>query len=187
MDLTVIKGGKFYLTLGASHLAKGLRQVEGNARNSEHLVESAGAVGHNGLLQALDSLTRMATSTITDGFPFPQLFVCQNMIIVCGLKTIYEWTGSALSLKYTASAAGGTWDLVEFGDYVYMSNGKIAVIRSAASKTYSLSTTQPHATAMCNYNGQVLIGGPDVDGLGSNLVLSVSPLNVTMSQLGTKS
>ena len=65
-----------------------------------------------------------------------------------------------------------------------MSNGKVAVIRDAGSYVYATSTIQPTATAICNYNGQVIIGAPDVDGLGANLVLVASPINLTLSQLG---
>jgi hypothetical protein len=185
MDLTVVKGGKFNFTIGASHLAKGLRVTKRNPRNSDYLVESAGAVGKDGVLQSIDSISRIATATITDGFPFPQVFVFTNMIIVCGLKKIYEWVSGSLVLKYTATEAGGTWSAVDFYDYVYMSNGKIAVIRDAGSYAYSLSSAQPHATAICNFNGQVMIGAPDVDGLGASIVLPASSINVTTSQLGT--
>lgn len=177
--------GHFSLTIGADKLSRGLRPSKRSPRNAGFLVTSEGAVGRDGVLQSLDELTRMATSTITDGFPFPQIFVFTNMIIVCGVKKIYEWVSGSLVLKYTASAAGGTWDAVDFYDYIYMSNGKIAVIRDAGSKVYSLSATQPHATAMCNYNGQVLIGAPDVDGLGASLMLPAATGAATMSGTGT--
>ena len=45
-----------------------------------------------------------------------------------------------------------------------MSNSKIAVVRNAESNEYELST-YPHASAICNFNGQVIIGSPDVAGL----------------------
>jgi hypothetical protein len=185
MDVTVVKGGKFNFTIGTSDLAKGLMPVANNPRNKDFLATCVGAVGQDGALASIDELTRIATSTITDGFPFPQIFVFTNMIIVCGLKKIYEWDGSTLSLKYTASAAAGMWSAVDFYDYVYISNGKIAVIRDAGSYAYTISATQPSATAMCNYNGQVLIGAPDVLGLGASLVIPASSINVTTSQLGT--
>jgi len=156
----------FSFLIAAEELAKGLRPLKRIPRDRKFLVESKGAVGKDGVLSTIDELIRIVTSSITDGFPYPQLFVFTNLIIVCGLKEIYEWDGSSLSLKYTAASAGGTWSAVDFFDCVYMSNGKIAVIRDAQSKVYALSAIQPHATAICNYNGQVLIGSPDVDGLG---------------------
>lgn len=175
----------FTETIQAKRLVRGLRPSKRAPRNEGYLIDANGAVGRDGVLQALDSLTRMDTSTITDGFPFPQIFVFTNAIIVCGLLKIYEWVNSALVLKYTAAAAGGTWSAVDYFDYVYLSNGKIAVIRNAESKIYALDATLPHATAICNYNGQCIIGSPDVDGLGANMMMPQGLLEITTSQLGT--
>jgi hypothetical protein len=107
------------------------------------------------------------------------------VIIVCGLKKIYEWVGGALSLKYTAAAAGGTWSAIESGDYIYLTNGSIAVVRDAGSKAYALSSTLPHATAACNFNGQVIIGAPNEDGLGADIMIPAGVLTVTTSQQGS--
>lgn len=185
MDITVAKGGKFTFTIGAKDLSRGLRMTKRNPRNSDFLVTCAGAVGKEGVLQATDELTRMATATITDSFPFPQIFVFTNMIIVCGLKKIYEWEAGALVLKYTAAVAESSWSAVDFYDYVYLSNGRIAVVRDAGSKVYAISSTLPSATAICNYNGQVLIGAPSVTGLGASMMLPALPIVVTTTQLGS--
>jgi len=79
------------------------------------------------------------------------------------LRNIYEWNGIALNLKFTVEEGeeGGVWSAVDFYDYIYLSNGKIAVVRSASDYTYSTTTDLPSATAICNYNGQVIIGSPD--------------------------
>lgn len=185
MDTVVVKGGKFTFTISSLELSKGLRPSKRMPRNNEHLVECVGAVGQDGTLETLDELTRIATTTITDGFPFPQLFVLTNMVIVCGLKKIYEWVRNALVLKYTASAPGSIWSCVDFYDYVYMSNGIDAVIRDAGSKVYSLSSTLPTALSMCNYNGQVMIGSPDVSGLAADLTLDVSPVTINTTAVGS--
>lgn len=185
MEATVVRGGKFTFTIGALQLSKGLRPSKRKVRNSDFLTTCQGMVGREGTLAAIDQLTRIATTTITDGFPFPQIFVFTNLIIVCGLKKIYEWNGSSLSLKYTASAAGGSWSAVDFFEYVYLTNGKIAVVRSATSKAYSLSSTLPHGTAACNFNGQVLLGSTDIDGLGVDIVLPTTPFSITANLLGS--
>ena len=187
MEISVAQGGKFTFTIKTKELAQGLRTSKRNPRDKDFLVTCIGAVGKDGVLQVTDELTRMATSTITDGFPFPQIFVFINMIIVCGLKKIYEWDGSSLVLKYTAAVAGGVWAAVDFYDYVYMSNGNIVVIRDAGSDAYAISAVQPTATAICNYNGQVIIGAPDVPRLGVDLVLPALPITVTITQLGSYS
>ncbi len=183
MDATVVKGGKLTFTITAKELSRGLRPSKRVPRNSDYLTKCVGMVGREGVLQALDSITRMDTDTITDAFPFPQIFIFSRMIIVCGLLKIYEWVSDSLVLMYTAAAPGGTWSAIESEDYVYMTNGKISVVRDPASLVYSLSTL-PHATATCNYNGQVLIGAPDVDGLVADMMLSASPFIVTPNVIG---
>lgn len=98
---------------------------------------------------------------ITFAFPYPQIFVFDRMIIVCGETTIYEWVSSALVSKLTVTA-GTTWRALQFSDFVYMSNGKVSVTRDPQTKAYSLSD-QPVASALCNYGGQVIIGAPGVE------------------------
>lgn len=99
---------------------------------------------------------------IADGFPYPQLFVFINHIIICGETGIFEWDGSTLTRKITV-AAGGTWDAVDFVDYIYMSNGKVAVIRNANTGIYSTTTDLPIFSGAANYNGQVFITAPGVE------------------------
>lgn len=170
MEISVAQGGKFTFTVKAKELAQGLRPAKQNPRDNDFLIVCAGAVGKDGALQVLNNLTRVVTSVITDDFPFPQIFTLTNLTIVCGLKNIYEWDGTTLSLKYTTSEddTGGVWSVVDFYDYVYMSNGKIAIVRIASDYSYAVSDL-PSASAICNYNGQVIIGAPNMDtalGLG---------------------
>lgn len=153
----------FSITIDSSKLSKGLRPSKRMPRNSGYLVECKGAVGKDGVLQVLDELTRIDTSVITDPFPYPQIFVFTNMIIVCGKTKIYEYVGGSLVEKLTVTA-GSTWSIVDFYDYIYMSNGTVAVIRDAETKLYSITTNQPTAMAICNFNGQVLIGAPNEAG-----------------------
>lgn len=96
---------------------------------------------------------------INDGFPYPQIFVFPNVIIVCGETGIFEWDGSKVVRKLTVTA-GITWSAVEFGDFIYMSNCTVAVTRDPSSKVYSVSSTLPAAGAICNFNGQVILGDP---------------------------
>jgi len=151
--------GVFNVTISSEQLKRGLRPSKRTPRNAGYLVECLGAVGRDGVLQALDALTRIDTSAIATTFPYPQLFVCTNCIIICSPTLIYEYDGS-LTLKYTAGAAADPWTLADYYDYIYLSNGSIAVIRDAASKVYSLTTDLPSASAICNFNGQVIIGAP---------------------------
>lgn len=148
------------LNIGPAELSRGLRPSKRMPRNSKFLVECQGGVGRDGVLQAIDELTRIATTAITDGFPYPQIFVFTNIIIVCGQTKIYEWVSSALVEKLTVTA-GSTWCALDFYDYVYLSNGNVAVVRNSMDKTYSETTDLPTAMAAVNYNGQVILGAPD--------------------------
>lgn len=185
MKTIIVRGGKFNHSISSKELSMGLRPFRNSPRNDDYALECGGAVGIDGSLQVIESLTRIDTSIITDGFPFPQFLPLVNVMIVCGLKKIYEWDGSSLTLMYTAAEAGGLWTAADFRDYVYMSNGKIAVVRNPESKVYSLSSTLPSSTSICNFNSQVIIGSPDVDGLGVDLMLPAGVITLTTSLSGT--
>jgi len=180
MDTVVIKGGKFTFSIISSELSRGLRASARAARGSEYLTECVGAVGVDGTLRVLDALSRIDTSAvISDGFPFPQLFVLKNTILVCGLKKIYEWNGTSFVLKYTATTPGGLWQVLDFYDYICLSNGAETVVRDAGSKVYAIDSTLPTFSAACDYNGQVMIGAPNITGLGASLCIGVGELDAT--------
>lgn len=149
----------FTFIITADQLSKGLRPSRRMPRDSKYLIESKGAVGREGVLVAIDELARMATTEITDGFPYPQIFVFTNVMIVCGSTKIYERVGTTLVLKLTV-AANLVWSAVDFYDYIYMSNGKVAVVRDSGTGGYTVTTDLPAANSMLNYNGQVIIGTP---------------------------
>lgn len=154
----------FTVTIDSPKLSRGLRPSKRMPRNSGYLVECKGVVGKDGVLQVLDELTRLDTDIIADSFPYPQIFVFTRMIIVCSSTKIYEWVAGALVEKLTVTG-GSTWSAVEYSDYIYLSNGTVAVTRSAATKEYSINATLPAAQAICDFNGQTIIGAPDEAGL----------------------
>ena len=157
----ISRGRNFSLMISTQDLSRGLRPSKRTPRNSGYLVQNSGAVGRDGVLQVLDSMSAMDLSAITDGFPFPQIFVFPQVIIVCGRTIIYEWISSALVQKLNVDA-GNTWEAISSGEYIYMSNGKVSVVKDPNNLEYSLSTL-PVASCICNFNGQVLIGAPDGD------------------------
>jgi len=158
--MEVLRNGKFTLILNRRDLAKGLRMNKNNVRDNHAMVNMTRMVGKNGVLSTLNEITRLATTAITDSFPYPQIFVFTNVIIICGETKIYEWVNSALVEKLEVSA-GSSWKALDFFDYIYLTNAKVSVERDAGTKAYSLSS-QPIASAACNYNGQVLLGAPGV-------------------------
>ena len=185
MALSIGEEGKFELMIDSPQLSRGLRPSKRMPRDSSFLTTCEGAVGLDGVLQAIEQLTRLNTSAVSSAFPFPQIFVFTNMIIVCFQTAIYEWSGGALVSKITGLTAGGPWVAVDFFDYIYLSNGRTVVVRSSESKTYATSTLA-HATAVCNFNGQVIIGAPDVDCDVVTIVNPVVDLGVTVTIHGTK-
>jgi len=114
-------------------------------------------------LQALDTITRATTGTMT--FPYPQICVFSTRIIVCSATDIYEYSGSALSASKLTVTAGGYWDAVDFYDFIYMSNGTVAVKRDPDTGLYSVTTDYPICSSMCDFNGQVFISSVEGDSL----------------------
>jgi hypothetical protein len=175
----------FSITIDTTKLSKGLRPSKRMPRNSGFLVECKGAVGRDGVLQALDELTRIATAAITDTFPYPQVFVFTNLIIVCSSTKIYEWVGGSLVEKLTVTA-GSLWSAVDLYDFIYMSNGNVAVLRDPGSKVYSITANQPKAMALCNFNGQILAGATDIEGgvPGASLTMNEGSIDLAVTQHG---
>ena len=175
----------FSINIDTSKLSRGLRPSKRLPRNSGYLVECKGAVGKDGVLQALEELTRIATAAITDLFPYPQVFVFINLIIVCSSTKIYELVGGSLVEKLTVTA-GSLWTAADFYDFIYMSNGAVAVIRNPESNVYSITTDQPKAMSICNFQGQVLIGAPDVEGAypGASLTINEDSIDLAVTQHG---
>lgn len=175
----------FSINIDTSKLSRGLRPSKRLPRNSGYLVECSGAVGKDNVLQTLEELTRIATAAITDTFPYPQIFVFTNLIIVCSSTKIYELVNGSLVEKLTVTA-GSTWSAVDLYDFIYMSNGNVAVLRDPGSKVYSITTDQPKAMSICNFQGQILVGAPDIDGgcPGASLTMNAGSIDLTVSQQG---
>lgn len=160
--MEIFKNGKFSHVIHGSKLSRGLRDNKRKTRNNDMMIECSGAVGRDNVLQVIEELERLDTSIITDGFPYPQIFVLNQVIIVCGQTKIYELIAGELVHKLTVHLPGSTWRVVDFFKYIYMSNGAISVERDP-NRNYYYGSGLPIATGMCNYNGQIIIGAPDVE------------------------
>lgn len=159
--MEVLRDGTFVYNLNAEELSRGLRSSKRSPRNTKFLVECVGAVGMDKVLQVIDDLEtdRIDTTVIADAFPYPQIFVLTNMIIVCSATVIYEYESGALVSKLAALTTGQLWSLVDYFNFVYMSNGVVSVLRDPMSGVYALTAVQPIAGAICDFNGQIVIGG----------------------------
>jgi len=159
MPIELTKDGIFSMPIKPEVLSKGLRRSKSNYLNSDGLIYCAGAVGREGVLQRLDELVK--TFDLTSTFPYPQIFIEPYIILVCTATHIYEYDGSNLILKISTAVVGSTWSLITVEDFVYMSNGSITVVRDPISNIFSITSDHPTAMAICNYNGQIIIGAPN--------------------------
>lgn len=159
------------------NIGKGLRPSSHNPRNSPFLVESIGAFPYDGVLQSVAQLLRVDTSALICSFPYPQIFVLSDYIIVCTQTAIVELTDIGVidgwgdapwgefpwgSTLLTGLTAGWPWVCVDFKLFIYLTNGKIAIIRDTETGAWTINPENiPFGTALCNYNGQVLVGSPN--------------------------
>jgi hypothetical protein len=160
----ITRDGGFTFEIDSEDMLKGLRPSEYSPRNEKFLAECTGAIGYEKTIQTIEDITNLLvdTSLITDGFPYPQIFAFTKHIIVCGETKIYELVGAALVLKLTV-AAGIRWSAVDFYDGIYMSNGKVSVVRNPADGIYSLAPLSLVASTICDFKSQVMIGAPGVE------------------------
>ena len=173
-------------TISVKNLQHGLRPSAKFPRNNGFLVNCEGAVGRDGVLHTLDECDRLDTHSIDASFPYPQIFVFINTIIVCTADTIYELIGGTFVEKL-ATTVGSTWTAVDFYDYVYLSNNVVAVVRDSSSKAYSIVNTLPVAMSMVNFNGQVIVsqyGGETNVIIEEVLNVYASPIVVTTTMTG---
>lgn len=159
--MEVLRDGTFVYNLNNEELSRGLRSSKRSPRNTKFLVECVGAVGLDKVLQVIDDLQndRIDTTVIADAFPYPQIFVLTKMIIVCSATIIYEYESGSLTSKLGPVTTGQLWSVVDYFEFVYMSNGIVSVLRDPMSGVYALTSVQPIAGAICDFNGQVVIGG----------------------------
>lgn len=155
--MEVQRNGMFSFVINSEQLSQGLRHSSYNARNKGSMESLSGMIGIDKVLQSLDLRTRIAT-VITDAFPYPQLFVLSNHILVCGETQIFEYNyaGDSLDLKLTV-AAGSTWRVLDYFECIYMSNETVSVVRDPQTQQYAESDL-PVFGSGCDYNGQAVLG-----------------------------
>lgn len=158
--MEVLRDGTFAFRVRTEDLSRGLRPSKRNPRNARFLVECIGAVGIDNVLSVIDDLEndRIDTDAIGASFPYPQIFVFINIILVCTATNIYSWDGSSLTLEHGPVTTGQLWSALDFYDFIYMTNNEVAVKRDPKSGNWSTSSSYPEGSALCNYNGQVLVG-----------------------------
>ena len=134
--------------------------LNNNKRNQPLLVESIGAIPYQRTLQAIEEFTRTDTSALSVSFPYPQLFVLSEHILVCTETKIYEIISGSLTLKIQGLNTGLTWNVIDFKSYIVLTNGQTIVEKSPETGEYAVNSTLPIGSCLCNFNGQPLIGSP---------------------------
>jgi hypothetical protein len=159
----ILADGTFVEEIPSEQLFKGLRPFEKLPRNNKFLTQCDGAVGIEGALETLEDLNPITldTSEIADYDTFPpQIFCFPSVIIVAGKIEIYIYDGATLTKVLTVSA-GIAWSAISVGNYVYMSNGVVAV-RRTPGLVWETTVDLPFGSAICNYNGQIIVGSPNM-------------------------
>jgi len=144
-----------------THLGKGLRQRQ-NTRNQPYLVEAIGCFPYEGVLEAVEQFSRVDTSALACSFPYPQIFVLSNCIVVCTLTSLFELVNGSLVTKASNIPPGLTWDVVDFKTFLYLTNGQVAITKNYQTGAYAQDSSLPFGTCLCNFNGQVFIGSPNI-------------------------
>lgn len=161
--MKILPNGFFSFTYSPEDLSRGLRKFSEAPRNNKQLTRCNGAVGRNGVLKTLTALTlneaaEDCVSVVWDDFPFPQLFVLEKLILLCNRTSILEYDGAEFVAKATGLTSGNKWNVASSWDFVYLTNGKVAVLRDPSLRTYSISATAPVGTSVLNFNGQIIVG-----------------------------
>lgn len=154
-------------------LQGGLAQNK-NLRNQPFLVESYGAVPFEKALVSVKEFDQIDISSLgTLTFPYPQLFVFSDVIVVCTPTDIYEYENNVLTHKIGPVTEGIPWSALDFKTYLFLTNGQVAVEKSpyAGQEYYvnalkqnvvmGLEEALPFAACACDFNGRVFLGSPN--------------------------
>jgi hypothetical protein len=155
--METLRDGTFTLTVDTKSLARGLRPYKEGIRNKEYLSKCEGAVGLNGVLYSIGDISSNRINTdlfIKDGFPYPQLFMCKEVILICGKTAIYEFGRSIPALNNVPE--GRLWTCIDYGKFIYLSNCTVSIVRDSQSGSYDYSDLET-CNAGCDNKGQVII------------------------------
>lgn len=153
-----------YTLMVKDGLKAGLRSSKHNPKNKGALIQATGVIQESGELFNLDELSAFDISSIEDcTFPFPQIFQLREWTLICTSTKIYTYDGAALTLVYTAEE-GSTWTIADFYNYLVLTNGRELITLDPESGNWSkyLDCAVPYCLCLCDINGQMFVGGPEV-------------------------
>jgi hypothetical protein len=94
-------------------------------------------------------------------WPFPQLFVGANYVILAEKDKIYSVDENWVCTEELSVIGGDVWDFVDFGPYLLLLNGEVIVYVDPTTDTFTQATsldTMPRLGTACNFKGQI-VGG----------------------------
>jgi len=141
----------------------GLRHSRDNPRNEQALIQSTGVFHSKGKMIGVTDISTIDFSALGCTWPFPQMFQLKNYTLVCTPTLIHTYDGSSLTLVHTAEE-GSTWTVADFYRFLVMTNGRELVTlnpRTGAWTKY-LDCAVPYCLCVCELNGQLFVGGPEV-------------------------
>lgn len=145
-------------------LKKGLRASADNARNNQALYICQGAYPEDDILRAYQDIRPYQIDTADLGavFPFPQIFILNQLTLVCDIDTIYEYKNYTFEVILLNVPAGSTWSVADYGDFIILTNGNCLVVRDAATKAFAVYNVCdiPQCVCLCDLNGQLIVGAP---------------------------
>lgn len=153
-----------YTIIYKDGLATGLRPSKHNPKNQGALTKADGVIQESRELFNLDELETFDISTLEAcTSPFPQMFQLREWTVVCTPTKIYTYDGVSLILVYTA-LEGSTWTFGDFYNYIIMTNGRELITLDPETGAWSkyLDTAIPECLCICDLNGQIFVGGPNV-------------------------
>ena len=155
---------KEYTILFKKGLAKGLRNSKHNPRNEGALIQAKGVIQESKELFNHPEFENFDISTLdAQTFPFPQVFQLREWTVICTPTKIYTYDGTTLTLVYT-SAEGSTWSIGDFYNFLILTNGQELLTLDPEDGTWSkyLDCAIPTCLCLCDVNGQLFVGGPEV-------------------------
>ena len=147
----------------AKGVALGLRPSSRLAQSTPALTQCVGVFPDQQALNAHEgfNLQDIASSIETCSFPFPQMYVGDMFVLIFTPTRVYEYAGGTITEKLSGLTTGNRWEVVDFQNFMMATNGVVTITRSPTTHTWSVNSTLPQGTTMCEVNGQVIIGGVD--------------------------
>lgn len=165
--MKVLNNGFFSLTLDSTELIKGLRQHDTQPRNGQGFEVMSGVKGKDGSLQRLlsaDFPLFPYDALDLSNFPWPQVFRFEKHVVVCNQSSMYEYdaTSGWINKLTGITTSSQPWHAASSYDWIYFTNGKVAVVRNPETHAYAVDSSAPVGLGVCNYNGQIIVGDQQV-------------------------